>query len=994
MMKNKLLSYFGAILLIALLGGSFSTECQAGYCSDHLYQTLADAAADEYVSVLIFMSRQLDVKNVDANYKLATWSRQAAHKLVIDELQYLAESDQYDLLEVLAQGVISGAVESFESYWIANAVRVNATRAMILSLQERADIEVIIENRPPQSLYYPRLDADESLTATDGGNGVSVGLKVIGADSMWARDLTGKGRLIGSLDTGVDGDHPALRNSYRGNNGYSSAESWFDPVFKEEYPHYDASVDPYTHGTNTMGVMVGKSDSTGDTTGVAWGAQWISAMVVDVKGANYLEAFQWMADPDGDPNTTDDVPDVLSNSWGFRQDNLGCLDIFWTAIDNLEALGTVVLFACGNEGGDGAYSLRNPANRATTIYNTFSVGAVNPHDAGYAIWPGSSRGPSDCDSVSIKPEVTAPGYEIYTTHVNGSYTLSTGTSFAAPHVAGAVALLRQHNPNASVDTIKAALMKSAVDLGDPGEDNTYGMGLINIPAALALMPPNNEVSIYLYSVDHGSISLGETLEVVVTLKNSGVGALDVWGHIVNADPQITVIEDSAWFGDLAMGETADNAATPYKLQFSSEIPNGALLDINLEITAAGGAYFKIVKVYFRVGEALVKSSFTHVTDSCRFTISNYGVYGLAANSIKDEGGVGFVHPDYGNNNLFQCGLLIGTDSNHVSDAIVNLIGCVDDDFAVAVEGNLREESPGYLGDIETVCRFIDSGAPRPLGITVEQRTASCEQPECANYVILEYAITNSSDTTIAGLYVGLYLDWDFPYGTQYAGSYDNTGFVRELNLGYMYNSYGIDYRGTALLSANSVTTYYAIPNNPVIWYGVTEADKYDFLTAGTVDTAGTGNYDQSYCIATGPFLLEPGATDTAAFAILGAHNLERLKTVAATAKENYRQATPIYEVDTDQLPTHYRLDQNFPNPFNPETQISYMIPRPGRVTIKVYNILGAEVAILLDQYQPAGTHLVSWDGTDSYGSGVASGIYFYRMTTADFQGIKKMLLLK
>lgn len=173
------------------------------------------------------------------------------------------------------------------------------------------------------------------------------------------------------------------------------------------------------------------------------------------------------------PGTVDDVPDVVNCSWGYRQEVISCLDIFWKAIDNLEALGTVVVFASGNEG-PGAMTLRNPANRATTPFNTFSVGSTDT--LGVQISSFSSRGPSDCDSVSIKPEVAAPGHLVRTTEVNGNYILASGTSFAAPHVAGAVALLRQVNPNATVEEIKWALMSSAVDRGDPGEDNSFGWG--------------------------------------------------------------------------------------------------------------------------------------------------------------------------------------------------------------------------------------------------------------------------------------------------------------------------------------------------------------------------------------------------------------------------------------------------------------------------------------------------------------------------------------
>ncbi len=979
------------IVLIAVLTIAIPSSSSLGaYCSDELYDVLSSGSDYDVVSVIAFMSEQLDIRRFQVSHKLASYSRQASHEIVMQGLQSLASASQSDLKATLDAAIASGDVESYESYWIANALRIDATKKFIKDLESRSDIEIIIRNEPPQSLYYRSNKVDGEPTSLQSAQ-TSVGLRVVGADRMWAMGYTGEGRLVGSLDSGVDGVHPALEGSYRGNHGYSAKESWFDPVFKESYPHYEPSIgSAYPHGTETMGVMVGKDDLTGDTTGVAFGAEWISAMVVDVPGANYLQAFQWAADPDGDPNTIDDVPDALNNSWGFKPAHLGCLDIFWGAIDNVEAMGCAVIFACGNEGTTGPYSLRNPANRATTDVNAFAVGAINPSSHDLTIWGGSSLGPSDCDSVSIKPEVVAPGEGVRTTQVNSNYTSATGTSFASPHVAGAVALLRQYNPNATVDEIKHALLNSAVDLGPIGEDNTYGHGVIDIPAAMALLPPNNSVNIYLAAVDHDSIVRGTPLSVMVTLKNSGVGTADVAARIVSASDKITVLQDYSQYGNIAMNESATNT-TPYQLLFDTSIPDGALLDIDLQITASGG-YQKVVKAYFSVGEKLVKSDFTHVTDSCKFTITNYGTYGLAPNSIVNNGGVGFLYPNSGGNNLYECGLMIGTDSTHVSDGVDNQINSIDEDFNIGVNGNLREVSPGYLGDVETFSRFCDSNAVHPIGVTVEQRTASCSSGDCANYVVLEYAIKNDSPDPIDGLYVGIYADWDFPFG---AGNLDRTGFSRAENVGYEWNDSDFQFRGTAVLNAEGPASFFAVDNERYVYYtGLSAAEKYFFMTAGFVDTASLFAFDQSYCISTGPFHIEPGMSDTAAFAMIGTGSLDRLREAAATAIQTYRAATPVTEEEEISLPTGFELGQNYPNPFNPETQIRYTVAKPGRVTIEVFDLLGRRVAILLDQEQQAGTHLVSWNGKDSGGSAVASGVYFYRMQADSFSDVKKMLLVK
>lgn len=96
----------------------------------------------------------------------------------------------------------------------------------------------------------------------------------------------------------------------------------------------------------------------------------------------------------------------------------------------------------------------------------------------------------------------------------------------------------------------------------------------------------------------------------------------------------------------------------------------------------------------------------------------------------------------------------------------------------------------------------------------------------------------------------------------------------------------------------------------------------------------------------------------------------------------------------DLLPTEFALEQNYPNPFNPSTEINFALPTDAFVELSVFNILGQNVATLVAGDLPAGEHFIRWNGTDSDGGSVASGIYFYRITAENFSATKKMLLLK
>lgn len=104
----------------------------------------------------------------------------------------------------------------------------------------------------------------------------------------------------------------------------------------------------------------------------------------------------------------------------------------------------------------------------------------------------------------------------------------------------------------------------------------------------------------------------------------------------------------------------------------------------------------------------------------------------------------------------------------------------------------------------------------------------------------------------------------------------------------------------------------------------------------------------------------------------------------------FNQQIPIsIEIINTQTPNEYKLTQNYPNPFNPTTNIEYSIPTSGIVTITVHNILGQEVANLVNEFQQAGTYRITWNG-----SNLSSGIYFYRIQTEQYIESRKMLLLK
>jgi len=103
---------------------------------------------------------------------------------------------------------------------------------------------------------------------------------------------------------------------------------------------------------------------------------------------------------------------------------------------------------------------------------------------------------------------------------------------------------------------------------------------------------------------------------------------------------------------------------------------------------------------------------------------------------------------------------------------------------------------------------------------------------------------------------------------------------------------------------------------------------------------------------------------------------------------------PVMAKVTAATPTQFTLDQNYPNPFNARTMISYTLKTDADVTLKIYNILGQEIKTMVKKHQLAGTYTITWDGKDSKGNDVSSGIYFYRIKAGDFSAERKMTYLK
>lgn len=491
--------WFQINLTIQLLLPLFASPsfCQTEV-STRLNNYISNIDRDYLVPVLIVLRDQADIHSLDEQLYRERAPLNIRAFTIITALKEKARSTQQDLTAYLSSQSRTNRITSRKSFWVVNMIRITAKPEVINELTKRTDIaEIDLDAEPgwdrPVSAGTTVPEAEGK--ASEGK--ASEGLKIINADKLWKLGITGAGRLVMNMDTGVDGMHPALAYKWRGRHAPAS-QAWFDP-----YENSTAPNDGEQHGTHTMGIMCGMESSTGDTTGVAFDAEWIAAKTImgtSITSGNIL-ALQWAMDPDNDPTTINDIPDVICCSWYDPNATDECSGIYKLTLDAVEAAGIAVVFSAGNQG-PSSYTITKPKNINTNEVNTMSVAAIDgsKYMSGdmSPIAAFSSRGPSLCGgsgALLIKPEVSAPGVSVRSTVPGGGYaggSAWSGTSMACAHVAGAVALLKQFAPGLTGRQIKTALYNTAKDLGTPGEDNIYGRGLIDVYAAfLSLGKPDS-----------------------------------------------------------------------------------------------------------------------------------------------------------------------------------------------------------------------------------------------------------------------------------------------------------------------------------------------------------------------------------------------------------------------------------------------------------------------------------------------------------------------
>lgn len=303
------------------------------------------------------------------------------------------------------------------------------------------DQEVHIAVKPVKPTPTPTVTPTPTATPTPTPQQPPWGVSRINAPDAWP-STTGARVNVSVIDTGIDYNHPDLKDNVKGGVTFVRGTSTY--------------MDDNGHGTHCAGIIAAVDNSQG-VVGVAPGASLYGVKVLDRRGSgtmsNVIKGIEW---------ATNNDMDVISMSLGG-----GGSDALKLACDNAYNSGIVVVAAAGND-------YEGPISYPAAYGSVIAVTATD-----------SSDEIASFSNIGSDAELAAPGVSIYSTYKGGGYATMSGTSMATPHVAGTAALVIAKNPSLSAAEVRGILTGSAIDLGANGQDDYYGYGLVDAAAATA-----------------------------------------------------------------------------------------------------------------------------------------------------------------------------------------------------------------------------------------------------------------------------------------------------------------------------------------------------------------------------------------------------------------------------------------------------------------------------------------------------------------------------
>jgi subtilisin family serine protease len=851
-----------------------------------------------------------------------------------------------------------GSVDLRGIYQFETSTGLDKARTALLATGAVEYVEPLYIREP---LYQPNDPlADSTLTSLTASQYY---LKQIKAYRAWDVTRGDSSIVIGITDGGVRLTHldlaPQIKHNYADpingrdddGDGYVDNFTGWDLANNDNDPGYDVAI---VHGSLVAGVSSSRVDNSTGLAGVGNRCRFLPLNIYPNTATGSfagIEAIVYAADHGCQ---------VINMSWGapggysrFEQDA-----ITYAAV-NRDA---VLVAAAGNTSAD---LLFYPASYDHVV----SVSGVDNTDRKV----GSA-------TFSHRVDLVAPGISILTVYgyhagaVDNDYTAVGGTSFAAPMVAAAAALVRWQFPTYNADQVAARLRQTTdnIDAQNATWASRLGTGRLNMVQALARANVQEaRVTASTFAPARSAYAPGDTMRLTAAVQNLLAPVAGLTVTLTSLSPYLTVRAGSFAVGSLGTLGRADNATAPFRLAVTtSGIPLNTTATLRYRLTATGGfQYDQYVDIVLNPDYVVLSANDLAVTLTSRGN--------LAYDNLAGTVGAGLTYRTSGNM-LSEGGLMLATSSTRVSDRIRTSGGLSRQSFFSLRQASRQQ--PGPRADQEARIAFQDTipvagSRIRSVGVAVRQRAYAWATAGRRDFIVLEYSLKNLTADTLKPLYAGIFTDWDLPNpdgAARNAADYDTTRA-----LGYCYalgqsaaTAVPAQYAGIRLLRGGTPTVYSINSSAPVgspvrLADGFSIAEKFLTLssTARAQRSAGlpTGA-DVAQVVGTRLAQLAPGDSTTVAFAVLAAPTLAQLQTAADAAASTYatvlptRPATSLAGFNVYPNPTAGLLRVDVPAGFGP-------------TEVRVLNALGQTVL-----RQVASTNSVNLNLT-----GVAPGLYTLRV---------------
>jgi serine protease len=772
-----------------------------------------------------------------------------------------------------------------------------------------------------QPRYIPRL----FYTPNDPFIGSQYYLESIQAFDAWSISKGDTNIVIGITDTGIDLNHPDLIHAIKYNyddpiNGEDSDNDGFVDNFHgwdlgegNNNPQYNH----HPHGVHVSGIAAATADNGTGIAGTGFHSKLLPVKIDDEFG-RLVMAYE------GIVYAADQGAQVINCSWGG---SLGAgqfgQDIVSYAALNRDA---VVIAAAGNSDNQVPFY---PAS----YENVMSVAATNINDVK---WTGSSYG--------IMVDVAAPGANILSTWVNGTYVSSSGTSMAAPVVAGAAAILRDYFPDYSALQIAAQLKVTTDNIDTIPANASYqgllGTGRINLYRALTEThhPYIRLTGHVMSSEDFAALEPGDEVELASFFQNLLAPTGNITATLTSASPHVQIDNPTVNLGPIGTNETVDNISDPFALTLLPSLPPSHEMVFTITFTNEQGEYAGRQRFRLLMNVDYVNISFNDITT----TITSKGTLGY--NYPNFGQGYGFVYND-GRSMLKCAGLILGSSSSKVVD---NIYGAAENSFNqfFVSEQNARLQEEPHMADAEISGIFTDAQAEAfAMGLQVDYTVYFWEDEPNRKFLILEYHIINKSVISYPSFYAGFFADWVLRDNKNHRAAFDAVN-----RMGYAFSATGGYYTGIQLLTEGGLR-HYAFDNQGFgssikISDGFTGFEKYTALRTNRLNA---GVFDQDNDISTlmssGPYNLLPNDTLTVAFAMLAGDHLADLQHSAQAAYRKY------YGLDDDPTNTAPVAGESpgwlvaYPNPAREALSLQVKAPYSGAAVLKVSDLNGRTLLV-------------------------------------------------